>query len=123
MAGLFTLSCGLGPFSVVINAENDSGQSGNAAFSGAGQFSTHVLIAITPGLKGSTPDLGPQVASLYYGRCHALGDVADTLQPVIAGRSDSVVASQIEGLKGIKYALVVKRSDSSAQRVGCGNLP
>ncbi|HEY8478026.1 MAG TPA: hypothetical protein VIN09_14285 [Chloroflexota bacterium] len=104
---------------VTMNAENNSGQNGTVTLEPMGN-QTRVIINVQPGAAGV-----PQPAHVHEGTCANLNPrPAFPLQPVIDGRSETVIDVSLETLQATQHAVNVHKSAQEASvYVSCGDIP
>lgn len=108
----------LGPLTVTLTAQNNSGESGTAVLESQAGGKTKVTLNLTGAPKA------PQPAHIHVGSCPTPGAVKYPLNNVINGKSTSVIDVALDALKSLlPLAVNVHKSATEASvYVSCGNL-
>lgn len=103
---------------VVLKAENGSGESGKVALAGSGNKTT-----VTISLTGENTT-GKQPAHIHVGPCPGVGAVKYPLSDVVLGKSITIVDAPLSVLTSGNLAINVHESAANIGRyVACGNIP
>lgn len=108
----------VGPVTIVLTIQNESGESGQAVLSEVdGQVKVVVSIVGQP-IGASQP------AHIHHGSCAALGEPVYALSPVAEGTSETTLTATFEVIKsGLPLAINVHKSASeSSIYVACGDI-
>ncbi len=123
-ASLVVLGCGPQSSRVVMNAENNSGQSGFAQLTALSRTSTRIELDLA-----ASNDPAPQQAHVHEGRCGELGPIRVNLMPLTpasgrAGRltSTSTADLGLEELTAGTFVINVHDSRDFSLYVSCGAL-
>jgi hypothetical protein len=109
----------MGPVTVQINSQNQSGESGTATLTQQSD-GLHVVIALA-----NTPDGVAQPAHIHKGTCDVLNKAPQwPLKPVVDGKSETVLPDvTLADVTGGKYAINVHKSaDDLPAYVACGDI-
>jgi len=106
-------------YTVTMNVQNDSGQSGTAMISDMGNGMVHVVLDLTP--AGTTD---PQPAHIHKGTCANLDpNPAYPLSNVVEGKSVTDVEADFAELVASPYAINVHKSAAEVPvYVSCGDI-
>lgn len=120
----FSSACGPAAQRVVMNAENNSGQSGFALLTPLSGASTRVELDILPG-----NDPRPVAAHVHQGRCGEIGAIEVGLKdltpnPAAAGHftSTTEVARALDALLKGTFAINVHDARDFSLYVSCGEI-
>jgi plastocyanin len=105
--------------SIVLNEENDSGQTGWAALVARGD-QTDVILSLTPG------ELETELAHIHSGQCgDSLGDVVHPLTSFTDGAGFSVTTIEVDlaSLRNGDFAINSHQAGDPAVYTSCGNIP
>jgi hypothetical protein len=124
VAALFLVGCGgdgdefAGDLTMPLEAQNDSGQGGEATLSEVDADTTRVVVDV-----GNAPG-NAQPAHIHRGSCENLDPQPEYgLEDVVDGKSTSEVEVAIEDLVGHGFAVNVHKSADEAQvYVACGDI-
>lgn len=103
---------------VVINAQNTSGQSGTAVFT---ELDGKVHVSVT--LPGGAQKV-PQPIHLHAGTCEKLGDIKQSLNDIVNGKSETDLNITMADLKA-QMPMVInahKSYEDVKTYVACGNV-
>ncbi len=121
---VFSSACGPAVHRVVMNAENNSGQSGFALLTPLSGVSTRVELDILPG-----NDPRPVAAHVHKGRCGEIGDIEAGLyhlkpNPAAAGHftSTTEVPLALDALLKGTFAINVHDARDFSLYVSCGEI-
>lgn len=104
-----------GSISVDLVEQSGSGQSGEATLKAEDDERTRVTIELS-----DAPET-PQPAHIHERSCDDIDPrPSDTLQPVVNGRSETVIAVSLEHLRASPHAVNVQRSADTY--VACGTI-
>lgn len=107
-----------GTVTVTLDAQNDSGQSGTAELTPAGEGQTRVVLELS-----NAPDQ-PQPAHIHSGSCSELGEVVHPLTNLEGGTSETTVDAPLEELQGGGFAINAHESEENIETyVACGVIP
>ncbi len=108
---------GNGDVTVELAAQNDSGQSGTATLTSAGDAQTTVTVEL------SNPPGAPQPAHIHSGTCEELGEVVYPLENVEGGTSETTVDASLEELQDGEFAINAHESEENISNyVACGPI-
>jgi hypothetical protein len=108
----------MGPVELTLNAQNNSKQNGKVTLLDQdGQ--TKVVIEVAPGPKGVQ-----QPAHIHAGDCSSLGAVKYNLNPVVDGKSETILQPALHFIHGLgQTAINIHKSTSQPDvYAACGNL-
>lgn len=111
-------AAGGGEVTVELGEQNDSGQSGTATLTVAGEGMTKVVIEL------SNPPAEPQPVHIHPGSCADLNPQPDyPLANVEGGGSETTVQASLEELKDKAYAINIHKSEAEVETyVACGDI-
>ena len=116
---LTAAACGGGEETEVsMEALNDSGQTGTAMLTAAGDNQTRVVLEL-----GNSP-AGPQPAHIHEGTCEDLNpQPAHPLNNVANGKSETTVDVSLEELQDGDFAINIHQSPENIETyVSCGDI-
>jgi hypothetical protein len=104
---------------VKLGPQNNSGESGTATLTDAGNKQTKVVLSVTGGAAGVS-----QPVHIHKGTCDQLDPKpAFPLSPVVDGKSETTVKVSLDDLEYGKYAINGHKSAKEAKTyVFCGNI-
>ncbi len=102
---------------VILSPQNESNESGEVILEEMGG-----KLKVTLTMKGA-PNVS-QPAHIHIGACPTPGAVKYPLSPVVNGRSETILDTNLEGLKkNLPLAINVHKSDAESKvYVACGNM-
>ncbi len=105
---------------VTLSQQNKSGQYGPANVTAVGN-KTRVVINL---IQGSQPSKGSEPAHVHQGMCSHLDEKTPkyTLNPVIGGKSTSVINVPMSKLASGNYTISVHRQGDMKTAVACGDF-
>jgi hypothetical protein len=104
-----------GSVSVDLVEQSGSGQSGEATLQAVDRERTRITIELS-----GAPDT-PQPGHVHERSCDDIDpQPTDTLQPVVSGRSETVIAVSLEHLRASPHAVAVQKSADTY--VACGTI-
>jgi hypothetical protein len=107
---------GNGEVTVELAEQNDSGQSGTATLTPAGEQTTVTL-------ELSNPPGDPQPAHIHSGTCEELGEVVYPLENLEEGTSETTVDASLEELQNGEFAINAHESEENiANYIACGPI-
>jgi hypothetical protein len=101
-----------------LAAQADSGQSGTATLTPAGDETTRVVVEL------SNPPQAPQPSHIHSGTCDEIGEVVAPLNSLVDGRAETTVPSSLDELQ--RGGLIVhahKSEEESDVSVACAPIP
>lgn len=104
---------------IILDTQNNSGETGTVEFHDQGDGTTHVMISIQGAPAGVE-----QPAHIHEGTCANLNATPKyPLTTVVAGKSETMVDVPLSELMGKPYAVNVHKSGQESQvYVACGNI-
>jgi hypothetical protein len=107
-----------GSISIDLVEQSDSGQSGEATMRAVDDERTRVVI------KLSGAPTGPEPAHIHERACDDIDPTpTDGLQPVVGGRSETIISVSLNHLRSSPHAINVHKStDALDDYVACGTI-
>jgi hypothetical protein len=107
---------GNGEVTVELAEQNESGQSGTATLTPAGEQTTVTL-------ELSNPPGDPQPVHIHSGTCEELGEVVYPLENLEEGASETTVDASLEELQNGEFAINAHESEENiANYIACGPI-
>jgi hypothetical protein len=104
--------------SVDLVEQSDSGQSGEATLKAVDDERTRIVIK----LSGDPKD--PEPAHIHERACDDIDPTpTDTLQPVVDGRSETIISVSLKHLRTSPHSINIQKSmDALDEYVACGTI-
>jgi len=100
-----------------LESQNDSGESGTATLTRAGDNQTRVILEV----EGAPS--GPQPVHIHRGTCAKLDPrPAYPLAPLVNGKSETTVKTSLDSLQKGGYAISGHQSSRDSSNVFCGDI-
>jgi hypothetical protein len=112
-------ACGPRTFTVTMNEDNSSGQTGTATLTDLEDGTFRMVVDILPHPTEDTPQLG----HIHTRRCGNIGDAIAPLNSLVEGQSDTTFPDALETYTASEHAINIHLASDGAVYVSCGNMP